>query len=97
LSEFILCCAEALNDIVQRNMVEIRKYGFGEELSDTEDVAWSGIQFWQVVKQLATSTTVRTAMFSVVWISCLLYYFNILLCPDKLRRIEMGSIFQRRG
>ncbi|CAO3696072.1 unnamed protein product [Umbelopsis ramanniana] len=50
---------EALNDIVQRNMIEIRKYGFGEDLNDTEDLSWSGIQFWQVVKQLATTNTIN--------------------------------------
>jgi hypothetical protein len=47
-----------LDDIVQRNMIEIRKYGFGEELQDSDDLGWSGIQFWQVVKQLATENIV---------------------------------------
>jgi hypothetical protein len=41
-------------------MIEIRKYGFGEDLNDTDDLSWTGIQFWQVVKQLATTNTVST-------------------------------------
>jgi len=50
---------DALNDIVQRNMIEIRKYGFGEELNDSEGLSWTGIQFWQIVKQLATTSTIN--------------------------------------
>lgn len=49
-----------MDDIVQRNMIEIRKYGFGEELQDSDELSWSGIQFWQVVKQLANENIVSS-------------------------------------
>ncbi|CAO3589006.1 unnamed protein product [Absidia cylindrospora] len=43
----------AFEDIVQRNVIEIRKYGFGEMVDDEEyDLDWSVIQFWQIVKKL---------------------------------------------
>ena len=51
----------AFEDIVQRNVVEIRKYGFNEgaenELEDVK-VEWTGIQFWQIVKALSESKSV---------------------------------------
>lgn len=58
MAKLINFSADALDDIVQRNMIEIRKYGFGEELTDSEGLNWTGIQFWQVVKQLANSNIV---------------------------------------
>lgn len=58
MTKLIVFSADALDDIVQRNMIEIRKYGFGEELTDSEGLNWTGIQFWQVVKQLANSNMV---------------------------------------
>lgn len=46
---------------MQRNVVEIRKYGFNEgaenELEDVK-VEWTGIQFWQIVKALTESKSV---------------------------------------
>jgi hypothetical protein len=51
-------------------MIEIRKYGFGEDLNDT-DLSWTGIQFWQVVKQLATTNTVSTLLTSGACTRCI--------------------------
>ncbi|CDH60396.1 rna12 protein [Lichtheimia corymbifera JMRC:FSU:9682] len=54
--------AAAFEDIVQRNVVEIRKYGFNEgaenELEDVK-VEWTGIQFWQIVKALTESKSIN--------------------------------------
>lgn len=50
----------AFEDIVQRNVVEIRKYGFKEavETDDKYSPQWSAIQFWEIVKGLASSKSV---------------------------------------
>ena len=49
----------AFEDIVQRNVIEIRQYGFGDVL-DTENCSleWSAIQFWEIVKRLAVNKSV---------------------------------------
>ncbi|ORY96952.1 RNA12 protein-domain-containing protein [Syncephalastrum racemosum] len=44
----------AFDDIVNRNVVEIRKYGFNEACEeDDHSLPWSPIQFWEIVKGLA--------------------------------------------
>lgn len=72
----------AFEDIVQRNVVEIRKYGFNEgaenELEDVK-VEWTGIQFWQIVKALAESKSVSVDWH--VWRmndSCVAYWIDQL-------------------
>ncbi|KAI8081771.1 RNA12 protein-domain-containing protein [Halteromyces radiatus] len=51
----------AFDDIVQRNVIEIRKYGFGEMVDDEYDVNldWSVIQFWQIVKLLTKANSIN--------------------------------------
>jgi hypothetical protein len=49
----------AFEDIVTRNLIEIRKYGFGDSQSDEENkLEWSPIQFWTIVKQLTNKISV---------------------------------------
>ncbi|KAI9322119.1 RNA12 protein-domain-containing protein [Dichotomocladium elegans] len=54
----------AFEDIVQRNVVEIRKYGFNDgaenELENTK-FEWTPIQYWQVAKALATAKSINYA------------------------------------
>ncbi|KAI9497812.1 RNA12 protein-domain-containing protein [Zychaea mexicana] len=51
---------DALEDIVQRTVVEIRKYGFNET-ADLEEhqMEWSAIQFWEIVKGLSLTKSVN--------------------------------------
>ncbi|KAI9274452.1 RNA12 protein-domain-containing protein [Phascolomyces articulosus] len=51
---------DALEDIVQRTVIEIRKYGFNET-ADIEEhkMEWSDIQFWEIVKGLAQNKSVN--------------------------------------
>ncbi|KAI8145832.1 RNA12 protein-domain-containing protein [Fennellomyces sp. T-0311] len=51
---------DALEDIVNRTVVEIRKYGFNET-ADIEEhqMEWSAIQFWEIVKCLAQNKSVN--------------------------------------
>ncbi|ORX62891.1 hypothetical protein DM01DRAFT_1330999 [Hesseltinella vesiculosa] len=51
---------EAFDDIVQRNVIEIRKYGFGEMVDDEEfNLDWSVVQFWEIVKLLTTTDLIN--------------------------------------
>ncbi|KAI8066496.1 RNA12 protein-domain-containing protein [Gongronella butleri] len=50
----------AFDDIVQRNVIEIRKYGFGEMVDDEEyDLDWSLVQFWEIVKLLTQTDVIN--------------------------------------
>ncbi|KAF7727906.1 mitochondrial escape protein 2 [Apophysomyces ossiformis] len=50
----------AFEDIIQRNLVEIRKYGFGDALdSEQGGMEWSPIQFWEIIKRLAVSKSIN--------------------------------------
>jgi hypothetical protein len=49
---------EALDDLLVKAMIEIRKYGFGEEIAVDSEKAmpWTPSQFWYVLKQLSVET-----------------------------------------
>ncbi|KAG0174792.1 mitochondrial escape protein 2 [Apophysomyces sp. BC1015] len=50
----------AFDDIIQRSIVEIRKYGFGDAVdNDQENMEWSSIQFWEIVKRLSESKSIN--------------------------------------
>ncbi|KAI8390823.1 RNA12 protein-domain-containing protein [Radiomyces spectabilis] len=49
----------AFDDIVQRNVIEIRKYGFGESGVDDNRMEWSPIQFWDIVKRLTKAKSIN--------------------------------------
>jgi hypothetical protein len=46
---------EAVDDIVLRNVVELRKAAFGDDAEDAKTLAWTRPQAWMVVKELAKS------------------------------------------
>jgi hypothetical protein len=62
LSLFSLACLlflVAFQEIVQRNVIEVRQYGFGEMVDDVDyNLDWSVIQFWSIVKRLCQATIV---------------------------------------
>ncbi|CAG8791481.1 24037_t:CDS:2, partial [Racocetra persica] len=46
---------DALNDLITKATIEIRKIGFGDDTDDAKTIPWKGIQFWNVMKELARS------------------------------------------
>lgn len=46
---------EAVDDIVLRNVVELRKAAFGDDSEDAKSLAWTRSQAWKVVQELAKS------------------------------------------
>jgi hypothetical protein len=44
---------DAVDDIVLRNVVELRKMAFGDDSEDAKGLAWSRAQAWKVVSELA--------------------------------------------
>jgi hypothetical protein len=49
----------AFEDIVTRNLIEIRKYGFGDTSDESNKLEWSSTQFWTIVKLLTNKMSVR--------------------------------------
>lgn len=50
----------AFEDIITRNLIEIRKYGFGDSSSENHQLEWTPIQFWAIVKLLAEKPSVSS-------------------------------------
>ncbi len=44
---------ESVNDIVSRNVVELRKQAFGDDVDDAKSLPWTRSQAWKVVQLLA--------------------------------------------
>jgi len=44
---------EAVDDIVLRNVVELRKSAFGDDVEDAKNLPWTRAQAWKVVSELA--------------------------------------------
>ncbi|KAL9553734.1 hypothetical protein MBANPS3_003159 [Mucor bainieri] len=49
----------AFEDIVTRNLIEIRKYGFGDTTDETNRLEWSSTQFWTIVKLLTNKMSIN--------------------------------------
>ncbi|OAD00271.1 hypothetical protein MUCCIDRAFT_44126, partial [Mucor lusitanicus CBS 277.49] len=49
----------AFEDIVTRNLIEIRKYGFGDSSDETNKLEWSSTQFWTIVKLLTNKMSIN--------------------------------------
>lgn len=46
---------EAVEDIIARGVVELRKKAFGDDVDDVKGLAWTQEQAWKVIKILAQS------------------------------------------
>ena len=55
--------AAAFEDIVTRNLIEIRKYGFGDSSYESSKLEWSSTQFWTIVKLLTNNMSVSVGFF----------------------------------
>ncbi|RHZ68652.1 hypothetical protein Glove_294g52 [Diversispora epigaea] len=47
--------SEALNELVARAKIEILKLAFGDNTEDAKSIPWSDIQFWAIMKRLASN------------------------------------------
>lgn len=50
---------DAVEDIIGRGIIELRKAAFGEDAEDAKSLSWSREQAWAVLKQLAKAEEVR--------------------------------------
>ena len=44
---------EAVEDIIARGVVELRKNAFGDDVDDAKGLAWTREQAWKVIKMLS--------------------------------------------
>ena len=44
---------EAVEDIIARSVVELRKNAFGDDIDDAKGLAWTPEQAWKVIKMLS--------------------------------------------
>lgn len=56
VTKFIIA---AFEDIVSRNLIEIRKYGFGDSYETDSKLGWTPTQFWAIVKLLTNKMSVQ--------------------------------------
>ncbi len=50
---------DAVEDIVNRNVVELRKQAFGDDAEDAKSLPWTRSQAWKIVQLLAKNEQVR--------------------------------------
>lgn len=51
--------SDAVEDIIQRGVAELRKNAFGDDLEDAKALPWTRQQAWTVMKLLAQKDKVR--------------------------------------
>lgn len=69
------CILDAMNDILTRAVVEVRKSAFDFDSKDDKVLNWSTLQFWTILKKLASCETVSQTKKKIVifeFESCLL-------------------------
>jgi len=49
---------DAVNDILGRAVIEVRKSAFDFDSTDKKSLSWTPVQFWAVLRQLAVSDSV---------------------------------------
>ncbi|RCH88100.1 mitochondrial escape protein 2, partial [Rhizopus stolonifer] len=82
----------AFEDIVARNLIEIRKYGFGDSSDDSTKLDWTAHQFWTIVKLLTQKKSINYD--EIKWSSS----FNGSDAPLKaMERAELIVIIQKDG
>ncbi|KAI8372407.1 RNA12 protein-domain-containing protein [Blakeslea trispora] len=82
----------AFEDIVARNLIEIRKYGFGDSTESDSKLEWTAPQFWTVVKLLSEKKSVNYD--ELKWSPI----FNGSDAPLKaMERAELIIIVQKEG
>ena len=54
---------DALQDLVAKAVIDVRKLAFGDDSEDAKTISWSGIQFWKIMKGLSNEESVLYQMF----------------------------------
>ncbi|CAI2171431.1 19627_t:CDS:10 [Funneliformis geosporum] len=49
---------DALQDLVAKAIIDVRKLAFGDDNEDATTIPWSGIQFWEIMKKLSKGESV---------------------------------------
>lgn len=60
-----LLILDAVNDILGRSVIEVRKNAFDFDSTEKKTLGWTPIQFWTVMKQLAAHDVVSSFFFSL--------------------------------
>lgn len=58
--------SEAVEDIIVRNVVELRKAAFGDDLEDSKSMPWTRNQAWKIVSELAKKREVSIPSASLI-------------------------------
>lgn len=82
---------EAVDDIIARGTVELRKSAFGDDAEDAKSIPWSREQAWVLMKQLAKKTEVCRVSSNNFCVDS-----EYLPPPDFLLRNPVGFPVQRR-
>lgn len=54
-----------MNDILARAVIEVRKSAFDFDSKDEKVLNWSTLQFWTILKKLASCETVRPIIINI--------------------------------
>ncbi|CAG8495515.1 4013_t:CDS:2 [Acaulospora colombiana] len=76
---------EALDQLVDKATIEIRKLGYGDDTEDSTKMQWTGIQFWSIMKELAQKEYV------------IIYFFGDDTPIRAMEEAELISITQYDG
>ena len=49
---------DALQDLIDKSIIDVRKLAFGDDNEDAKTIPWSGIQFWKIMKELSKEESV---------------------------------------
>ncbi len=54
---------DALQDLVSKAVIDVRKLAFGDDSEDTKTIPWNGVQFWEIMKKLSKGEFVNIKYF----------------------------------
>ena len=80
--------SEAVEDIIGRNVVELRKAAFGDDMEDSKALPWTRNQAWKIVSELAKKREVSS---HAKLLRCMTDPFTDILCQPAARLPVQGS------
>ena len=80
--------SEAVEDIIGRNVVELRKAAFGDDMEDSKALPWTRNQAWKIVSELAKKREVSS---HAELLRCMTDPFTDILCQPAARLPVQGS------
>jgi RNA12 protein len=73
---------EAVEDIIQRGMSELRKNAFGDDIEDSKSLPWTREQAWAIIQQLSKKVEVCLFLLAMFLRSIVLYSDILLRCSE---------------